>query len=116
MHEARTNLGVAAVNKKIYAVGGVIEPPSRGQCVGTNEEYVPGTDTWAFKKSMPTPRASFGIAVYQNRIYCIGGYRGVDNSKYVLSAANEVYDPATDTWETKASMPTQRSFLTAKST
>ena len=24
--------------------------------VGTNEEYDPATDTWTFKKSMPTPR------------------------------------------------------------
>jgi N-acetylneuraminic acid mutarotase len=98
-------LGVAAVNGKIYAIGGstLTGTPQQttGGVVGTNEEYDPATDTWSFKKPMPTPREDFGIAVYQNKIYCISG------------EVNEVYDPATDTWETKAPMPTARSKLQA---
>jgi N-acetylneuraminic acid mutarotase len=100
MHEARSNLGVAVVNGKIYAIGG----NTQSGIVGTNEEYDPETDTWTYKTPMPTPRDGFGIAVYQNKIYCIGG---------VNCNATEVYDPATDTWETKASMPTARWQLEA---
>jgi N-acetylneuraminic acid mutarotase len=55
---------------------------------------------------MPTPRTSFEIAVYKNKIYCIGGYIGNGS----VTAVNEVYDPATDTWETKEPMPTARSL------
>jgi hypothetical protein len=62
---------------------------------------------------MPTPRASFGIAVYQNKVYVIGGFTGVEDAKYVLSGANEVYDPATETWEPKVSMPTPRMGMQA---
>jgi hypothetical protein len=51
---------------------------------------------------MPTPRSSFGIAVYQNQIYCIGGY----TVGFTATAVNEVYDPANDEWLTKASIPT----------
>ena len=72
-----------------------------------NEEYDPATDIWTAKASKPTPVQGFAIAVYQNKIYCIGGLNGS------VSALNEVYDPATDSWETKTSMPTGRYGLQA---
>jgi hypothetical protein len=53
---------------------------------------------------MPTARSAFGIAVYQDKIYCIGGY----TDGFSATGVNEVYNPATNTWETKASMPTPR--------
>jgi len=119
MHQARSGLGVAAVNGKIYAIGGTnasgFAPSMPGSSVlgnednvATNEEYDPATNTWTFKTPMPTPRMQFAIAVYQNKIYCIGGY--TENG---YTGVNEVYDPATDTWETKTSMPTARRGLTA---
>ncbi|MCW4045091.1 MAG: hypothetical protein NWE94_06200 [Candidatus Bathyarchaeota archaeon] len=117
MQEARGGLGVAAVDGKIYAIGGSIASGSdtlTGGFVGTNEEYNPETDTWTFKKSMPTPRRSFAIAAYQNKIYCIGGTTGYSSDTgYAHTSANEVYDPATDAWETKAAMPTARSAVAA---
>jgi N-acetylneuraminic acid mutarotase len=97
MHEARSGLGVAVVNGKIYAIGGA----GNSGFLATNEEYDPATRTWTFKAPMPTSRSSFGIAVYQNKIYCIGGY--IPGG---ATGVNEVYDSATGTWETKASMPT----------
>ena len=98
MHVARSNLGVAVVNSKIYAIGGSV---GNGVVTGANEEYDPERDTWTLRKSMPTPQSDFGVEVYQDKIYCIGG------------AVNEVYDPATDTWEKRAPLPTPRtSFVT----
>src|SRR3989304_2088062 len=104
MHQARGGLGVAAVNGKIYAIGGTTssrKPPDA--FVGTNEEYDTITDTWTTKASMPTPRAYFAIAAYQNKIYCIGGVVGlgiVDERSqfryYITSQVNEVYDTVTD--------------------
>jgi N-acetylneuraminic acid mutarotase len=117
MHEARGGLGVVAVNGKIYAIGGStysgLSPITSG-FTGTNEEYDLKTDAWTIKASMPTPRARFAIAAYQNKIYCIGGTTGYSSSTgYVLTGITEVYDPETDTWETKASMPTARDTLKA---
>jgi N-acetylneuraminic acid mutarotase len=110
MQVARSNLGVAAVNGKIYAIGGSAE----NGYVGTNEEYDPETDTWSFKKPMPTPRYGFGITVYQNKIYCIGGSSsGGYFSNESIKGVNEVYDPATDTWEIKEPIPTPRRGLGA---
>ncbi len=110
MQVARDDLGVAVVNGKIYAIGGRVDDG----VVGTNEEYDPATDTWSFKKSMPTPRDDFGIAVYKDKIYCIGGSRdGGYFSNDSIVGVNEVYDPATDTWETKEPIPTSRRGLGA---
>jgi N-acetylneuraminic acid mutarotase len=103
----RRDLGVAVVDGKIYAIGGRND---NGQ-LSTNEEYDPFTDTWTTKKPMPTPRSDFGIAVVQNKIYCIGGIIDFDwsgHGKGILCAVNEVYDPETDTWENRTSMPTER--------
>jgi hypothetical protein len=107
MNVARGGLGVAVVNGKIYAIGGsnqtiyneaIVRSGIRGEPVGTNEEYDPATNMWAFKSSMPTPRDDFAIAVFQGKIYCIGGFLSAG-----VSSANEVYDPATDTWDNKTS-------------
>lgn len=104
MPTARSGLGVAVVNGKIYAIGGW-----NGGCLSVNEEYNPVTNTWVLKKPMPTARERFGIVVYQNKIYVIGG--ATANG---FTAANEIYDPATDTWETKTPMPKgARAELTA---
>ena len=91
------------VNGKIYVIGGSI-----------NYEYDPTTDNWAEKTPMPTPRHWFGIAVYQNKIYTIGGSAGwTQENGTIYSSANEVYDPSTDTWENKTSMPTTREEVDA---
>lgn len=55
---------------------------------------------------MPTARFSFGVAVLNGKIYAIGG--AVATSSGELTAANEEYDPTTNTWAEKAPMPTQR--------
>ena len=101
----RRGLGVAVVEGKIYAIGGF-----NSTYLGTNEMYDPATDTWTTRASMPTPRTEFGIAVYKNKIYCISGESGYDKEDLggVYTDVNEVYDPATDTWEKKAAITTPR--------
>ncbi len=130
MQEARAHFGVAAVNGKIYAIGGDVGSeignviPGWGHTynvASTNEEYDPVSNAWIYKAPMPTARARFGIAAYQNKIYCIGGYYAtvtykdgrVDKTEYFNTGINEVYDPATDTWEPKASMPVPSRSTTA---
>jgi N-acetylneuraminic acid mutarotase len=120
MQVARAGVGVAVVSSKIYAIGGSTRSggggtrdgplPFTGGVVGTNEEYDPATDTWTYKAPMPTARDVFGIAVYDDKIYCVGGSTEKGSG---VKGLNEVYDPATDSWETKAPMPTDRSYLKA---
>jgi N-acetylneuraminic acid mutarotase len=109
MPTARSMLGVAVVDGKIYAIGGI---SGTQNILGTNEVYDPKTNTWSSKTPMPTHRHSFGISVFQNKIYCIGGATTIKSDGYVTNV-NEVYDPTTDTWENKTSMPNPRSHLEA---
>jgi len=104
MPTARSGLGVAVVDGKIYAIGGF----GYDSQLDINEEYDPVTDTWTTKTPMPIRRHRFAIAVVQNKIYVIGGEIPGN-----YSSVNQVYDPTTDTWEPKTSMPTARADLCA---
>jgi N-acetylneuraminic acid mutarotase len=107
----RLAFGVQAgtVDGKIY----VMRYVAGGSSV--NYECDIATDTWTEKTPMPTPRNGFGYAVHQNKIYTIGGsYWSPDwspGTAPINSYVNEVYDPATDTWETREPMPTGRREL-----
>lgn len=127
MSHVRAYLGVAAVNGKIYAIGGD-EGTEMGNCmtgasmtnnvVNYTEEYDPLLNVWASKADMPTARALFGTAVYSGKIFCIGGYNGATifigpeswnwKTEYYDADANEAYDPAADTWQTLTPLPTPR--------
>lgn len=108
MPTARTYHMVAAVNNKIYAIGGY--SPVMGY-LGIVEEYNPATNTWTAKAAMPTPRADAAVAVVGGKIYVIGGRNGGSGL-----ASNEVYDPTTNTWATRTPMPTGRMYLAAATT
>jgi formylglycine-generating enzyme required for sulfatase activity/N-acetylneuraminic acid mutarotase len=110
MPTARYGLAVATgSNGKIYAVGGV---DVDGNNIATVEEYDPVNDTWISRASLATSRRDPGIAATNyGKIYVMGGSRvGYDGD--VLDE-NEEYDIATNTWTTRASMPTKRTCLGA---
>jgi N-acetylneuraminic acid mutarotase len=95
--EARSNLAMATVKGKIYAIGGD---------VFTNSNYVftPETNTWKTLTSMPTNRQHVDCGIAGNKIYIMGGI----TSYSAITKKNEVYDTETDTWSEKASVPTLR--------
>jgi len=107
MPTTRSNVGAVAENGIIYAIGGFTGPQLIGynaySDVTTNvtEAYNPATNAWTEKAPMPIPLSNFGVAVYQNKIYCIGQNQ------------NEVYDPSTNTWETKTPMLAESTQLQA---
>jgi N-acetylneuraminic acid mutarotase len=116
MPTARYRFGIAVVENKIYAIGGVGVNPTQHGVLATNEVYDPASDTWDIKEPMPSPRCDFAVAVYDNKIYTFGGRinpteYGYNPEDYL--GVTEVYNPKTDTWETKTSMPTNRSGLSA---
>lgn len=98
----RSELAVAAVDGKIYAIGG---KDSDGKPLAAVEEYSPINNGWTIRAAMPTPRYGLGVAVVNGKIYAIGGEgKGI-------SGVVEVYDPVTNTWTTRASMTTPRAYL-----
>ncbi len=59
------------------------------------------SETWTYRKRMPTARTAPGGCVLDRRIFVTGG--AVNGS--ALTAAVEVYDPTSDTWTESASLP-----------
>lgn len=67
---------------------------------------------WNSKAPVPTPRYDLGIAVVDGKIYAIGGRTGMAYAGEVIPlGTNEMYDPVTNTWTTRASMPTPRFYF-----
>ena len=62
---------------------------------------------WIQKTNMPSGRHSHAASEVDGKIYVAGG-------RYTLNSLNE-YNPATNTWTTKASMPTGRMILSGTS-
>jgi N-acetylneuraminic acid mutarotase len=75
--------------------------------------YDPVSDTWTRKSALPTRRDFAAAAGVNGILYVIGGR--VLNADYSLRALATVdaYDPVTNTWTTRADMPTPRFGATA---
>jgi len=103
--------GAAALNGKLYVVGGLEGGRSWKPSSGL-WEYDPGSDRWTAKREMPTARGALGVGVWEGKLYAVGGL-GATRPFDLLgnTGATEVYDPATDQWEKKASLPTPRDHL-----
>jgi N-acetylneuraminic acid mutarotase len=104
---------------QIYVFGG---NSTGGGILSTVEAYNPATDSWTTKAGMPTRREFLAAAPGPDgQIYVFGG----DNITIILQGLNppifmfntlstvEAYNPATDSWTTKPSMPTARYGLAA---
>lgn len=101
MPTARSAGATAVIDGKIYVVGG---RPPRGHDFAV---YDPATDTWAVLPDLPTQRNHLAAAAIGGKVYVAGGrFGGGVGSE--MTAVLEVFDPRTNTWEQKASMPTPR--------
>lgn len=61
-------------------------------------------NSWSITAPMPTSRWQFGISVVNEKIYVVGGMADSQNGPVRLNTTEE-FDPATNTWTTKQSMP-----------
>ncbi|MBI4485807.1 MAG: Ig-like domain repeat protein, partial [Acidobacteria bacterium] len=104
----QTSPAYAALNGLIYAAGGW---DAAHLCSYLNlfTEYNPATNTWSSRREMPTPREGARAGVWDGKVYVVGGSIGCGNPPTYRTGANEAYDPATNTWSTRAPMPTARS-------
>lgn len=108
MLTARAGFGATATKDgKIYAVGGM--SGSNNSILATVEAYDPKTNAWTTRAPMPTARDFLGVAIANNgKIYAIGGEASKDNHGFL--AVVEEYNPTTNIWTTRSSMPTARGY------
>ena len=106
----RNHAFAAAVNGKIYVIGGRTGHGFILSATNTDvvEEYDPANDLWsAPKERMPTARSGGGFGTDGRRIYVAGGEV---TTKQLVGAFRgiEAYEPATNSWATLPPMPMPR--------
>lgn len=102
----RDTVAVTGRNGIIYLFGGYSN-------YNVAQAFNPRTKTWQLKAPMPTGRwAAAGALGPDGKIYIVGG-GAPGEPDYGVYNTLEVYDPVTDTWATKSSMPTARNYLAA---
>lgn len=123
MPQARAEGVSAVIDDRIYMIGG--RTPARPDAAhfrdhaDTNRGDVLDVRSgqWQRIADAPSERNSAAAAVIGNRIYVVGGRQLVkqpDGSQKTVNVATlEVYDPARDRWETRASLPLAQGGLAA---
>jgi hypothetical protein len=101
---ARFGAGVAALDGKLYVIGGMDESLVARNTVFEYDPTRPAGSRWQARASMPTARVYLGAAALGNLVYAVGGIPGVATDL----ATVEAYDPATNSWSTKRPMSTPR--------
>ena len=108
MPTARSGGGSAVIDGKIYVAGG---RPPRGSDLAV---YDPAADTWTVLPNVPNQRNHLGVVAVGNKLYVAGGRFGGGVGSEMTDIV-EIYDPATNSWSTGASMLAPRAGVTAVS-
>jgi peroxiredoxin/N-acetylneuraminic acid mutarotase len=120
---------LASYNGKIYMFGGFVPPEKSPLPIGAAWEpidnvweYDPAADSWKALAPLPGKRGAAVAVEVRGKIHVIGGVTTADGSRApfftfmgpckVLST-NDVYDPATNTWETRKPMAVPRNHTFA---
>jgi protocatechuate 3,4-dioxygenase beta subunit len=96
----RDFLGVAALDKKIFTVGGITRARDAHATV---EVFDAEKNNWTLQPDLAVPRNRLAVVAVAGKIYAIGGM--ANNQNY---ATVEVLDPHVNRWTRKADMPTPR--------
>ncbi|XP_055348232.1 kelch-like protein diablo [Paramacrobiotus metropolitanus] len=112
MNTGRGDLGIAAIDGYIYAVGG---HDSEKQVLASVERYDGAADQWAYKASLPTPLEKLAIVGFEGKVFVFGGCTSnrhtIGNTgfcNYVATDSAFCYDPKSNLWSELPRMPTAR--------
>ncbi len=100
--EARQEVAVAALDGRVYVIGGFRGDASVADTV---EVYDSASDSWSTAAPYPTPVHHGAAVAHDGRVYVFGGWPDFFATPLASVFA---YDPATDSWSARASMPTAR--------
>lgn len=113
--QARAEGVVAAIGDRIYFIGGRIPTSAEARHISEHADTARAemldirSGRWQRIADAPSARNSAAGAVIDGKIYVVGGrqmVKGDDGRTRPVNVATlEVYDPATDRWQTRAPMP-----------
>jgi N-acetylneuraminic acid mutarotase len=129
MPRSAHHAAIATANGKLYVIGGFVPPkdtqiPTGGawEPIADVWEYDPAVDSWKSLAPLPTKRGAAVAVEVGGKIYVIGGATTVANSKdpyftffgpSLVLTTNEVFDPATNKWESRRPMSVARNHAYA---
>jgi N-acetylneuraminic acid mutarotase len=105
MPVARSEVGGATLNGKLYIIGGF---DNTGESTSTVIAYDPIAERWVTSAPLPQPIDHTAATSYDGKLYVVGG--GYSDA---LSNKLFIYDPVTNNWTEGANLPTARGALTA---
>jgi len=107
---ARDHVGCVAHAGLIHVVGGRFNTFEYN--TDLHHVYLPARDTWELRAPLPTARSGHGLVVLRGRFYAMGGEGGIlvggVPRQATVFGQMESYDPAGDSWQRHAPMPTPR--------
>lgn len=105
---ARDHVGCVAEAGRIHIVGGRFNTFEYN--TDLHHVYLAAQDTWEVRRPLPTARSGHGLVAYRGRYFAMGGEGGIINKpgQQRVYGQMESYDPAADTWQQHAPMPTPR--------
>lgn len=94
MPTARSGMGWATFNNRVYVAGGEVLDSHMFATVRAVEAYDPAANQWSALPVMPNARHGVSVAVVGNRLYVIGGHvqGGTLGGEGANSNANEVFE------------------------
>jgi len=92
MPTARSGMGAAVIDNKIYVIGGEGFAGEKGGVFRTNEAYDPNSDKWVEEPPMPTGLQGFAKGVLDGKLYAVSGI-GLRAPMYSRAALSEAYTP-----------------------
>ena len=100
LSESREHIAAAALNGKIYALGG--RWSGKGELTSV-EVYDPTTDAWATAPSLQIARGGFAAVSVDGKLYAIGG-EVLTSGNHALTSV-EVFDPEQEAWQSGPDLP-----------
>jgi N-acetylneuraminic acid mutarotase len=108
MPRGLNHVGAAALNDKIYVIGGFVGSNHSGVNASAYE-YDPGSDTWRALPPLSGPRGSVAVMSVAGKVHALGGRKNEND----VVTAHDVYDPASGKWSEAAPLPQGRDHMAA---
>ncbi|MDB4965465.1 MAG: kelch repeat-containing protein [Myxococcales bacterium] len=99
MPAARQETAVAALDGKVYVLGGF---DGTQTIVATVEAWDPATDRWSTMPPLPAPLHHANVATVAGKLYVVGAIKG---ASFTAIGDSWSFDPAANAWSPRAPMP-----------
>ena len=106
----------AALNSRLYLIGGWNLSNAASASLASVAAFDTDTNAWVNEAlaAMPTARNAAAAGVINSLIHVVGGRSpGIRASDQQSLGTHEVYNPATNSWQTAAALPTARGSIAA---